>query len=98
MGSWVEPASTRVKNEKTGASGRSQMITVRPLGSFLTVTRFSNEATSWAAVKPAKTTRITHSCRVRLFIEPPSAGLDFPDKTYLLTAEKGRSLKLRVWK
>ena len=46
MGSCAEPASTWVKNEKTGASGRSQMTTVSPLASFLTVMRFSKEATS----------------------------------------------------
>ena len=35
-----------VKNEKTGASGRSQTMTVRPLGKVFTVVRFSKEATS----------------------------------------------------
>src|ERR1700722_5183426 len=56
MGSCDDPASTKVKKEKTGASGRSQIRSVNPLGSFLTVMRFSNDATSWDAarvVRPA---------------------------------------------
>ena len=48
MGSCTEPASTWVKNEKTGASGRSRITTVRPLGRVLTVMRFSKDATSCA--------------------------------------------------
>src|SRR6185437_11672372 len=48
-GSWTEPALTRVKKENTGASGRSQTITVKPFFSTLTVVRFSNDATSWAS-------------------------------------------------
>ena len=47
MGSCTEPASTCVKKEKTGASGRSQMMMVIPFDSFFTVMRFSNEAMSW---------------------------------------------------
>src|SRR5882672_1089045 len=75
MSSWVEPVSTCVKKEKTGASGRSQIRTVRPLGRVFTVTRFSKEARSWALVTPAETTRnrkvMPKSGSKRDFMEPP---------------------------
>src|SRR5271169_3126838 len=71
IGSCTEPASTKVKKEKTGASGRSQIISVRPLGSFLTVMRFSKEATSWAAAMAASRKRIAVSLRARCFMGPP---------------------------
>ena len=74
MGSCAEPASTSVKKEKTGASGRSQIKRVRPLGSFLTVTRFSNEATSWASANAERRRKRQVIFKVRCFIEPPAAG------------------------
>src|SRR5271156_4636745 len=75
MGSCVEPASTMVKKEKTGASGRSQMRMVRPFGNFLTVMRFSKEATSCAAARAAKKRMRTSGLSMRCFIGPPK-GLD----------------------
>src|SRR6202521_6400469 len=73
MGSCTEPASTCVKNENTGASGRSQIMMVRPLASFFTVVRFSNEARSWPRATEHSTKQTTTVCiRVkRDFILPP---------------------------
>src|ERR1017187_355949 len=62
MGSCTEPASTCVKNENTGASGRSQMMMVRPLASFLTVVRFSNEARSWLKASEQNTKQTMIVC------------------------------------
>src|ERR1700686_2018530 len=62
MGSCTEPASTCVKNEKTGASGRSQMMTVSPLGSFFTVVRFSNEARFWPSASETSTKQTMIVC------------------------------------
>src|SRR5580700_7749957 len=76
IGSCAEPASTRVKKEKTGASGRSQMRIVRPFGNFLTVMRFSKDATSCAAAHAARTksrTR-TRGLSMRCLIGPPKGG------------------------
>src|SRR5438094_162979 len=71
IGSWTEPVSTLVKNEKTGAvSGRWQTIAVRPFGSFLTVTRFSKEARSCAEQSAAKTNIRARDFRAR-DIKPP---------------------------
>src|SRR4029077_11436423 len=73
MGSCTEPASTCVKNEKTGASARSQMMMVSPLASFFTVVRFSNEARSWLrAIEHSTKQTIIVCIRVeRDFILPP---------------------------
>src|SRR5271157_5613131 len=73
MGSCTEPASTWVKKEKTGASGRSQMMMVRPFASFLTVVRFSKEARSWPRASEHRTKQTTTVCiEVRRdFIQPP---------------------------
>src|SRR6202158_1036179 len=73
MGSCTEPASTCVKNENTGASGRSQMMMVRPLASFFTVVRFSNEARSCPTASEHSTKQTTIVCREikRYFILPP---------------------------
>src|SRR5207302_1979170 len=63
--------------ENTGASGRSRIITVSPLSSFLTVMRFSNEAISWAvaSVHTMKSARM-HGV-LGTFIEPPTAKTNF---------------------
>src|SRR5450755_1592025 len=73
MGSCTEPASTCVKNENTGASGRSQMMMVRPLESFLTVVRFSKEARSWLKASEQNTKQMMIVCIEvkRDFILPP---------------------------
>src|SRR5208282_1484529 len=73
MGSCTEPASTWVKKEKTGASGRSQMMMVRPLESFFTVVRFSKEDRSWlrASVHRTKQTITVCISLKRDFIQPP---------------------------
>src|SRR5260370_13410210 len=73
MGSCTEPASTCVKKENTGASGRSQMMTVMPLASFLTVVRFSNDARSWLKASEQSTKQTTIVCIEvdRDFILPP---------------------------
>jgi hypothetical protein len=47
---------------------------VSPLGSFLTVTRFSNEATSWAKANAERIRKRQVIFKVRCFIEPPAAG------------------------
>src|SRR5581483_10833668 len=66
IGSWAEPMSTLVKNEKTGAeSGRWQTTAVRPFGSFLTRTRFSNDAKSWAEQIPAMNKTRAGNLRMR---------------------------------
>src|SRR4030088_950609 len=79
MGSCTEPASTRVKKEKTGASGRSQTRMVRPFGSFLTVIRFSKDAMSWAAASAdSRRSKATILATWR-FIGPPR--LDRPYQT-----------------
>src|SRR6266404_4112655 len=62
MGSCTEPASTLVKKEKTGAlPGRVHTIAVSPLGSFLTVTRFSNDDKSCAEAAAARTIRLANT-------------------------------------
>src|SRR5208282_2332077 len=73
IGSCTEPASTCVKDEKTGASGRSQRMMVSPLASFFTVVRFSNEARSWPKASEHSTKQTTIVCIrvVRDFILPP---------------------------
>src|SRR5579859_450408 len=63
--SWTDPTLTWVKKEKTGASGRSMISTVRPLGSFLTVIRFSKEATSWARTIGMKTRKQRQRVKMR---------------------------------
>src|SRR5208282_3032521 len=83
MGSCVEPASTMVKKEKTGASGRSQMRMVRPFGSFLTVMRFSKDATSWAEAKAVRKRMRSVGLSMRCFIGPPKDRTDIPDKHVL---------------
>src|SRR4051812_32472311 len=71
IGSCTEPASTLVKNENTGAvSGRWQMTAVSPFASFLTVTRFSKEARSWAKQNEESSNARVASLRAR-DIEPP---------------------------
>src|SRR5882724_11893100 len=74
IGSWTEPASTCVKKENTGGSGRSQIITVRPLASFLVVMRFSNEARSWLNARDEKQKTVAIKRTLRNFIPPPAAG------------------------
>src|ERR1039458_6826300 len=75
-GSCAEPASTRVKNENTGASGRRQRTTVKPLGRVFTETRFSYDARSCATSGKAATSR---SRQVNLanqrFIVPPDGNV-----------------------
>src|ERR1017187_3838874 len=71
IGSCTDPASTCVKNENTGASGRSQTITVRPLASFLTVVRFSKEARSWLKESEQNTKQTATVSVKRNFILPP---------------------------
>src|SRR6478752_5418646 len=71
MGSCTEPASTWVLKEKTGASGRSQITTVRPLSSFLTVIRFSKAARSCAAAIADSTRSTATDLSARYFIGPP---------------------------
>src|SRR5580700_6586380 len=73
IGSCTEPASTWVKNENTGASGRSQMMMVRPFASFLTVVRFSKEARSCAKASAHKTKQATivFTEMKRDFMKPP---------------------------
>src|SRR5580693_7671969 len=92
-----------VKKEKTGASGRSQMMSVRPLGSLFTVMRFSKDATSWASAKEERRRRRTAVVRFRLFIGlgfigPPAVerakrAYSWTDMCW--TEQQGRSLKLR---
>src|SRR5580704_4947984 len=71
MGSCADPASTSVKKENTGASGRSQMRRVSPLESFFTVMRFSKEATSCAALNTPRSKITASGLNVRSFIGPP---------------------------
>src|ERR1700751_5374565 len=71
IGSCTEPASTWVKKENTGTSGRSRMTTVRPLGRVLTVVRFSKEATSWAAATAVNKRIKTRVRMAAFFIGPP---------------------------
>src|SRR6202171_6361024 len=73
IGSCTEPASTCVKKENTGASGRSQIMMVSPLASFFTVVRFSNEARSWPRASEHSTKQATIVCIEvkRDFILPP---------------------------
>src|ERR1700739_2249521 len=71
IGSCTDPASTCVKNENTGASGRSHTITVSPFSSFLTVVRFSNDATSWPKTNEEITRQTTSVEIKRGFILPP---------------------------
>src|SRR2546427_7195336 len=51
------------------------MSTVRPLASFLTVMRFSNEARSWAPASEINTKNMIRILSARCFIGPP-LGLD----------------------
>src|SRR5260221_3569641 len=78
IGSCTEPASTCVKNENTGASGRSQIMIVSQLSSFFTVVRFSNEARSWPRTKEQSTKHTTNvSIEIkRDFIQPPKRNND----------------------
>src|SRR5579863_4294722 len=71
MGSCAEPASTSVKKEKTGASGRSQIRMVKPFGSVLTVMRFSKDATSWAAATVVRSRISAKGRNTWFFIRPP---------------------------
>src|ERR1700690_4598656 len=90
IGSCTDPASTCVKKENTGASGRSQMITVKPFASFLTVVRFSKEARSWPK-ESEQNTKQTATLRVkRDFILPPPRVAD-KIRSYV---EAGKILKL----
>src|SRR5216684_9205600 len=72
MGSCVEPASTSVKKEKTGASGRWQIKMVRPFASFLTVMRFSKDATSFAAASADNRRRNAAALSARCVIRASS--------------------------
>src|SRR5208282_2197469 len=92
MGSWAEPASTNVKKEKTGASGRSQTRRVRPLSSFFTVMRFSKDATSWVAASVVRNRRNANRANVRCFIGPPTGE---PTGTNLRQITSCGTLKLR---
>src|SRR5664279_2805993 len=76
-GSCAEPASTRVKNENTGASGRRQRMIVKPLGRAFTETRFSYDARSCAAsgIAAASRSRQVNLANQR-FIVPPE-GRDY---------------------
>src|SRR5271157_1404275 len=56
-GSCAEPASTSVKNENTGASGRRHRTIVSPLGRVFTETRFSYDERSCAASGKAPASR-----------------------------------------
>src|SRR4051794_34414159 len=89
IGSCTEPASTRVKKENTGASGRSQINTVRPFSNFLTVTRFSKEAMSWATTKVVSSRIATRNLIVGCFNRTSTA---------VGQCMKGRTLKLRGWR
>src|SRR5579864_4854296 len=91
MGSCAEPASTSVKKENTGASGRSQIMRVRPFGNFLTVMRFSNDSTSCASAKEDRRKRTASIFRIWCFIGPPAISLT----DMYWTDVRGRSLKLR---
>src|SRR5271157_3995439 len=75
-GSCAEPASTSVKNENTGASGRRQRTIVSPLDRVFTETRFSYDDRSCAASGKAAASR---SRQVNLanqrFIVPPKQDL-----------------------
>src|ERR1035438_9286799 len=71
IGSCTDPASTCVKKENTGASRRSQTITVRPLASCFTVVRFSKEARSWLKESEQSTKQTTNVSVTRDFILPP---------------------------
>src|ERR1039458_6928238 len=95
MGSCTEPASTCVKNENTGASGRSQMMMVRPLESFLTVVRFSKEARSWLKASEQKTKQEMIVCieAKRDFMLPPATNTK--NRSYVAA---GRIVKLQIVK
>src|SRR5208282_2543859 len=73
IGSCTDPASTCVKNENTGASGRSQIMMVSPLPSFFTVVRFSKEARLCPRASEHSTKQTTIVCTEinRDFILPP---------------------------
>src|SRR5271165_1090324 len=72
-GSWAEPASTSVKNENTGASGRRHRTTVSPLGKVFTETRFSYDDKSCAASGKAAASQSRQiSLANQRFIAPPS--------------------------
>src|SRR5208337_2299192 len=76
--SWAEPASTSVKNENTGASGRRHRTTVKPLGKVFTETRFSYDERSCAA---SGITAASRSRQVNLsnqpFMVPPKPDLSW---------------------
>src|SRR5208283_3741548 len=75
-GSCAEPASTSVKNEKTGASGRCHRTTVSPLGRVFTETRFSYEDKSCAASDIAAANRSRQiNLENQCFIVPQQAKL-----------------------
>src|SRR5271156_2544489 len=88
MGSCTDPASTCVKKENTGASGRSQMMTVSPLASVFTVIRFSKEARSWPRTSEHRTKQTTIVCIEikRDFILPPRNKI----KKFEVTWSQGR--------
>ena len=56
--------------ENTGAPGRSTIRNVQPLASRCTVTRFSNQARSWADTDPTPRDRERHYGRARLRRQP----------------------------
>src|SRR6516162_10788036 len=79
-GSCAEPVSTMVKKEKTGAPGRRRSTTVSPLGKVLTVTRFSNDAKSWAANGTVSANSNSDQSLGKLrFIVPPQSGVIKPE-------------------
>src|ERR1700689_3675654 len=84
MGSCEEPASTIVKKEKTGASGRSQITMVSPFGSFLTVMSFSKDATSCAAARAVRMRRSTRARgrSMRYIIGPPKDWAKLHGRTF----------------
>src|SRR5208283_1956901 len=75
-GSCAEPASTSVKNEKTGASGRCHRTMVSPLVKVFTETRFSYEDKSCAISGIAAANRSRQiNLENQYFIVPPPAKL-----------------------
>src|SRR5579872_3277041 len=94
-GSCTEPTSTWVKNENTGASGRSQTKTVSPLGSFLTVMRFSKDARSCAAQNVVVARKKAKNASWRDFMKPPRAWTNEECRSFEITWPKGRLSNLR---
>src|ERR1035438_6266317 len=99
MGSCTEPASTKVKKENTGASGRSQTIRVRPFSSFFTLMRFSKEVISCAAARAASSIIRDKGLSMRCFIGPPEDRTDmrrqpwldeYEGQTFEITWQEGR--------